>query len=337
MKKKILILKNDRTGDLFVSHKAINRILCKHNDDEIIIFLSNINNKFSFLFPNIKFKIFPMYLNIFNKLKIITYFIFNKLDTVYILTPKNFYYYLPFIFRKIKFYAITIKSNNGNRPNNFLKKYLHKFVIIDRTEIKKRNSSYIVQESLIENTKKEFLLNNDSQVNHNFIYPNVFDVFHYKKNLFHNLLGWSLDDTCKFLENINNNNRYLLFSSEINNKEINDYFSNKYNTFDFDHNFEKKINEKKIIFLKNIDGYNLFDLIKKSSRVICPEGIMTHMAYYLKKDVTALMFFIIKTKKNFIEQIISCKEWFPPENYRFIVLKKNLSKSIQKITSRLYK
>ncbi|WP_440931134.1 hypothetical protein, partial [Candidatus Pelagibacter sp.] len=97
----------------------------------------------------------------------------------------------------------------------------------------------------------------------------------------------------------------------------------------------KKINKKKIIFLKNIDGYNLFDLINKSSRVICPEGIMTHMAYFLNKDVTALMFFIIKSKKNFIEQVISCKEWFPPNNYKFFVLKKDLSKSILKFSKRL--
>ena len=41
MNKKILILKNDRTGDLFVSLKAINRILVKHKNDHITIFLSN--------------------------------------------------------------------------------------------------------------------------------------------------------------------------------------------------------------------------------------------------------------------------------------------------------
>ena len=56
MNKNILILKNDRTGDLFVSLKAINRILVKHKSDKIIIFLSNINHKFDFLFSNIKKK-----------------------------------------------------------------------------------------------------------------------------------------------------------------------------------------------------------------------------------------------------------------------------------------
>ncbi len=56
MKKKVLILKNDRTGDLFVSLKAINRIINKHTNEDIFIFLSNINYKFSFLFPNLKKK-----------------------------------------------------------------------------------------------------------------------------------------------------------------------------------------------------------------------------------------------------------------------------------------
>ena len=39
VKKKILIFKNDRTGDLFVSLNAINSILNKHKNDEIKIFL----------------------------------------------------------------------------------------------------------------------------------------------------------------------------------------------------------------------------------------------------------------------------------------------------------
>ena len=52
--KKIIILKNDRTGDLFVSLKAINKIINKHLEQKKIIFLSNVNHKFSFLFPKIE-------------------------------------------------------------------------------------------------------------------------------------------------------------------------------------------------------------------------------------------------------------------------------------------
>ena len=42
MKKKVLILKNDRTGDLFVSLNAINKIMNKHYDQNILIYLSKI-------------------------------------------------------------------------------------------------------------------------------------------------------------------------------------------------------------------------------------------------------------------------------------------------------
>ena len=70
MRKKILILKNDRTGDLFVSLKAINSILNKHSNNDISIFLSNVNHKFNFLFPKLNIKIFSMNLNIIEKIKI---------------------------------------------------------------------------------------------------------------------------------------------------------------------------------------------------------------------------------------------------------------------------
>ena len=98
MNEKVLILKNDRTGDLFVSLKAINKILNKHSKQKIYIFLSKINHKFSFIFPTIKKEIFSMNLSIVEKIKIFFFLLLNKIDTVYILSPKNYYYYLPFFF-----------------------------------------------------------------------------------------------------------------------------------------------------------------------------------------------------------------------------------------------
>ncbi|MBD1135878.1 hypothetical protein IDH21_05720, partial [Pelagibacterales bacterium SAG-MED47] len=88
MTKKVLILKNDRTGDLFVSLKAINRIINKHKDQRIIVFLSNINHKFSFLFPSIQKMIISMNLTLIEKIKIFFHILTNKIDTIYILTPK---------------------------------------------------------------------------------------------------------------------------------------------------------------------------------------------------------------------------------------------------------
>ena len=334
MTDKVLILKNDRTGDLFVSLNAINKIINKHYSEEIDIFLSHVNHKFEFLFPKLNIKIFSMTLSIIEKIKIFIYLITNNVKTVYILTPKNFYYYLPFFFRNIKFYGITIKSLKS-RPNNFLKKYLYKSVELDRINIKKRKSSYDIQSSLIDTDLDKNYLNNEFLINHSFVYPKNFVYFHYKRSLFENLLKWDLNTICNFLDILSNKFENIMFSSEINDEEKNKFFSSKFNTFDFVANKKIDLNEKNIFFLKDIDGYDLFDAVKKSSRIISPEGIITHMGYYLKKPILALMHFNLNNKRDFISQIISCKEWFPPNNYNFIVLKKNFNKSLQKISKRI--
>ena len=334
MTQKVLILKNDRTGDLFVSLNAINKIINKHYNEEIDIFLSNVNHKFSFLFPKLNKKKVSMDLSIIEKIKIFFYLLFNDINTIYILTPKNFYYYLPFFFRNIKFYGITIKSSKS-RPGLFLKKYLYKSVELDRINIKKRKSSYEIQSSLIDTDLNKNYLNNEFSLSHSFVYPKNFIYFHYKRNLFENLLKWDLDTVYKFIELLSTKYENILFSSEINDVDKNNFFSNKYNSFDFINNKKTDLNKKNIIFLKDIDGYNLFDAVKKSSRIISPEGIITHMGYYLKKPILALMHFNLSNKRDFVSQIISCKEWFPPTNYNFVVLKKDFNKSLKKILKRI--
>jgi len=332
--KEVIIFKNDRTGDLFVSLKAINRIINKHNKQNISIFLSNLNHKFNFIFPNLDKKIISLNLNILEKIKIFFYLLTHKIDTIYILSPKNFYYYLPLFFRRIKFYAITIKSKKS-RPYNFLLKYLFRYVVIDRLQIKKRISSYILQENLIEEKGNKNYLQAKSNPSHEFILPDKFVLFHYKKNLFQYLLKWSLDDIYNFLNFLKSKYENVLFTSEINNNLLNDKFENKFNTFDFILNKKKVVNNKKIFFLKDVDGKNLFDVVQKSSKIVCPEGIMTHMGYYLKKPILALIHFNLYSKEDFKNQIISCKEWFPPSNYQYSVLKKSYSESIKKLNKRL--
>ena len=334
MTNKVLIFKNDRTGDLFVSLKTINKIINKHCNDDISIFLSNVNYKFGFLFPKLNKKVFSMRLSIIEKINIFIYLLFNNVKTVYILTPKNYYYYLPLFFKKIKFYGITIKSAKS-RPIPFLSKRLYKSVELDRIKIKKRKSSYEIQSSLIDTDLNKNYLNNDSVINHSFSYPKNFIYFHYKRNLFENLLKWDLETICKFIEILSEKYENILFSSEINDEEKNIFFSSKFNTYDFISNKKKNLNKKNIFFLKDIDGYNLFDAVRKSSRIISPEGIITHMGYYLKKPIFALMHFNLKNRQDFINQIISCKEWFPPNNYKFIVLKKDFNKSMNKLLKRI--
>ena len=69
---KILILKNDRVGDLFNSLDGINAILADNPNAKIEIVLSNISQKLSFLFDmdNVTVTILPYHLRISDKLKI---------------------------------------------------------------------------------------------------------------------------------------------------------------------------------------------------------------------------------------------------------------------------
>ena len=96
-----------------------------------------------------------MNISLYEKISFFFYLLRNKIDTIYILTPKNFYYYLPLLFRKIKFYGITIKGVK-NRPDKYLIKYLYKYIEINRLKISKRKSSYEIQKELIEKTSKKF-------------------------------------------------------------------------------------------------------------------------------------------------------------------------------------
>ena len=98
--KKILILKNDRSGDLFNSIKLIYNILDQNQNKEIHLYLSDGCKPFSYLFKheNIKKEYFNFSLNIFEKLKIFKSIIINKYEYIYILAPKNFFFFVPFFF-----------------------------------------------------------------------------------------------------------------------------------------------------------------------------------------------------------------------------------------------
>ena len=335
MYKKILILKNDRTGDLFSSLEAINIILNKHRNEEIYIFLSKINCKFAFLFKSIKIKIFNFNLNILEKAKILFFLYTKKIDSVYILTPKNFYYFLPFFFRKVKFYGICIDSIKS-RPSNFLRKYLYKKEIINRLVIKKRLSTYEIQKKLINFNKKiDNLVFVDNFYNKKVNLPENATYFHYKHKLFFELLNWDLKKIKQLIFFIASKRENLIFSSEINNNESDNFFYNNFNSIDFKTKKYNKINDNNILFLMNIDGRDIFEAINKCKDIVAPEGIITHIGYYLKKNIFALLHFKLKNKQDFINQIISCKEWFPPQNFKYIILSKNFDKSICKINKRI--
>ena len=63
--------------------------------------------------------------------------------------------------------------------------------------------------------------------------------------------------------------------------------------------------------------------------------LMSESVNVLKKSVLAQMHFNLRNNKDFVNQIISCKEWFPPDNYDYTVLKKDFKKSLEKLNKRI--
>mgnify|MGYP001434938593 CR=1 FL=1 len=184
-KEKIIIFKNDATGDLIHGREAIYNIINSNKDKEIILYLSKKSKEFSFLFngKNLSIRLIDNKLSFVDKMKIFFLFFDKYIYKTFILTPKTFYFVLPFIFKKVKFYAVCIEDiNNYKRPNYFLKKYLHKFVTNKRCAIFKRQSIFDLQNSVIGedynfNYKIDFNYKfNDEYVNE------IKDYFHFHIN-----------------------------------------------------------------------------------------------------------------------------------------------------------
>ena len=327
--KKILILKNDRVGDFFNSVKGINSIINAHKNYQITIFLSNYSNELSFLFDlnNIKVETLKYNLSFKDKFFISKKIFFERYEKVYILSPKNFYFYLPLI-SSSKFYAICIKEKNKIRPYKFLIKKLYSYAINDRS-LKKFGDSI---ENLIERISNEKKIDYPNILNNNPIISNllnnnlsIFKDFvhvHYKDILYKNN-GWSLHDFTELIHMISNTGYQVILTSDYCNSEYNNFFLSTFSYINFDTN-SKSIKENKIIYLHNISISDLFKVISLSKQVLAPHGTMSLMASYLKKKVIDL--FDITVRIN------SFREYKPSnKNYSFLILKNNTKKIKNKI------
>ena len=327
--KKILILKNDRVGDLFHAIKGINSIINKHKTHNIEIILSNYSKEMNFLFKikNTKTSFLNYNLNLFEKLYLFKKIFNNNYEKIYILSPKNIYFYLPFL-TKSKFYAICVKDFKRDRPNNFLRKKLHRFNINNRTNKRLKDSISNLIENLCNYSSVEFpnLLNNNPNIsellNNNIAKFNNFIHIHYKNSLFVKN-NWSIESFNDLLIKISNKNKKIFLSSDFGNNDYNNFFLKNFSHLNFDSG-ETKFNNSNIIYLHNIKINDLFKVISLSDQVISPHGTMTVMASYLKKKVIDI--FDISTSIN------SFREFRPHnDNYNFLILKNSNDKIKNKI------
>ncbi len=338
---KIIVFKNDAVGDLTQSLKAINNITKIHNDKIIEIYLSERSEKFDFLINdrNVRFKKLNYDLNLVEKFRIIFYLLKNKITNIYILTPKNFYFYLPFFFRNIKFFGLCINGpNNYRRPSLFFRKFLFKYVVNDREAIYKRDHTTKLQ---IDLTKSEALnIDNNFQIESkisDFLKKNLpvnYAYFHLKKDII-NKLNWSINDLNKLFIFFLEKYEHVIFTRdiEINNKD--DLLKEKFKTIDF--NNKKILNNhfnSKIILYDNIKGKDLYETILNSSKVIAFHGMMTNLASINKKYTIDMWFCDIKNYNDYRNYRNAFYEFKPKyKGYNFIIPSKKIDKTIKKLSN----
>ena len=330
--KNIIIFKNDRLGDLFHSLNGINNIMNEHKDDNIEIYLSNYSKSFSFLFDktNVKINYLNYSLSLIEKLKIFKIFLNNSIDKVYILSPKNFFFYLSFFFKKTKFYGVTIKEKNKERPITYINKFLFKFKT-NNIKVKKRGESikYIIEDLCSNNLQSnDRMININPKCNFNFEFflQNKYCHFHFKKFLYEKK-NWSFSNLNTFLNILIKNKFRVLLTSDIEKNEFNKIFKDKFKTVDFEDTNINKLSSSltdDIIYLENIKSLDLFNLIKNASLVVSPHGTMTVMASYLKVPVFDIF-------DNTINKIAFYEYKPDNKNYKFMILKSFSEKQMIKI------
>ena len=336
-----VVLKNDAVGDLVHSIGAINNITSSNENKRVTIFLSNLSKNFSFLInsPKAEFKILNYDLSLIEKIKLIFFLKKNDVEKVYVLTPKSFYYILPLIFRKIKFYAICINNiNNYKRPNLFFRKFLFKYEINDREKIFRRDSTKEIQDRLTNSKNEKFIFNvniKKSTILSSYL-PNDYIYFHFKKKIFQEL-NWEFNELEKLFNEFSKYSSMVVFTKDIENDSNNILFKKKFNSYDFKFN-KFTNNNKKILFLDNIVGEDLFNVIKYSKKVVAFHGMMTNLASLLRKPVLDLFHCNIKTWTDYRRYRNSFYEFKPKYyDYDFIIPKKNINKTISKIKFALKK
>ena len=268
---KILILKNDRVGDLFNSLDGINAILQDNPNVKVEIILSQISRKLSFLFniENVTVTFLPYHLGILDKLKLFFKILNNSFEKIYILSPKNFYFYLPLFF-KSKFYAITIINSNKSRPLNFLLKKLFKYKVNNRDDKRiddnigslifdlcssKKLSSYT--NILNHSPRCSSLFQANISLFKNFIHIHYKDYI-FKKN------GWSHSSFFKLLNKLSFKNKIIL-TSDFGNFDYHKIFLSNFSYLDFSNSTDKIDLKQNIHYLHNINTSDLFKLISLST------------------------------------------------------------------------
>ena len=232
-------------------------------------------------------------------------------------------------------------NNIGNykRPSLFLRKFLYKYEVNDREKIFKRKSTRYLQNKLTTEgnvVSKGFNINVDKSDVINKYLPDNYIYFHFKKKIF-NQLDWKIKQLDLLFNEFEKYTKNIILTKDIEVDNNNKLFSQKFNTYNYI--TEEFIDRKKnILFLDNIVGQDLFNVIKHSKKVVAFHGMMTNLGFLLNKPVLDLFHCNINSWEDYRRYRNSFYEFKPKYNdYDFIIPKKNMEKTIAKIKFSLKK
>ena len=334
---RILVLKNDRAGDLFSSIKLISSLI--NITPNVKIYLSELNNSFNFLFKKIIVKKINFNITFLEKIKIFIDIYKNDYDEVYILTPKTYYFYLPIFFRKIKFYAIVYDNKKRKRPNIFLRKFLFKYEIVSRNEINKLSYRDLQNNLFDKNIELDNYYSNLTipKIGLNFksLIPTEYIFFQFRSKFFEDL-KWEFDEFKLLITSLKKKYKYVLFCSDIEinkkNAKYNNYFEKNYSIIDLNINLKTtNLNNENIFYLKNLSALDMFYIIKNAKLSLAKEGVVSHIAFFLSKKCHNLFNFKIKNINDYKHEKISYSEWCKGMGFSFSFLNSDINKAIRKI------
>ncbi len=320
MDKKILILKNDRVGDFFHSLRNIERLRNHFSEYIIDIYLSEINIRFASVLSQSKLNINQVNYNLsyIEKFNLFLKLFRNNYEYVFILSPKNFYFFLPIVFRNTKFLGICVDNEKRKRPRIFLRKYLFKYEVNNRSKNVRKNPIYDLEKKLLENVIKptKYQIPYD-EIKYDINGKPIDVLFHYKSDIFGDIDKNIHQFDKLFLQLTDQFNIKIRVSTDlefkITKKKYNEIFENKDN----------------IQFLGPINADDLMKEVGCSDLVISPHGAITCIGAYYNKNIIDIFDRTI-TKNAYFE--------FRPYTrgkYQFIFKSLDMSKTFLKISHKI--
>ena len=145
-------------------------------------------------------------------------------------------------------------------------------------------------------------------------------------------MGWGLTELKILFKKFNDYYPNIVLTKDIEIDENTNIFKENFNTYNF--KTDKFINNNSnVIFFDNMEGEDLYNVIKYSQKVVAFHGMMTNLASLEKKPVLDLFYCKINSWEDYRRYRNSFYEFKPKyDGYDFIIPKKDIDKTLIKIS-----